>query len=65
MTCGKDFISPISDSWKPLQFMNLLMSMILKVREYYKIEFGPKRFNHDLALVGVMWITKIATPCIA
>jgi hypothetical protein len=55
---GKDFISPITDSWK--LFYNYELTDAndkINGRECYKIEFKPKR-AHDLAFVGVMWITK-------
>lgn len=55
---GKDFISPLSDSWK-LFYNYELTDEHDKIggKEYYKIEFKPKR-SHDLAFNGVMWITK-------
>ncbi|WP_157543785.1 DUF5686 and carboxypeptidase-like regulatory domain-containing protein [Mucilaginibacter paludis] len=55
---GKDFISPLSDSWKTFYNYELTDEHDkIDGKEYYKIEFKPKR-THDLALVGVMWITK-------
>lgn len=51
----KDFISPISDSWK-LYYDYFLADSIPNGNTYdYKIEFEPRR-KHDLAFVGSMWI---------
>lgn len=55
---NKEFISPTSNSWKT--YYNYELSDAhdkIDGREYYKIEFKPKR-SHDLAFDGVMWITK-------
>jgi hypothetical protein len=55
---GKDFISPITDSWK--MFYNYELTDAnekIDGKYYYKIEFKPKR-AHDLSFVGVMWITQ-------
>jgi hypothetical protein len=55
---GKDFISPLSDSWKTFYNYELIDEHDkIQGKEYYKIEFKPKR-GHDLAFNGVMWITK-------
>jgi hypothetical protein len=55
---GKDFISPLSDSWKTFYNYELTDEHDkINGKEYYKIEFKPKR-GHDLAFTGVMWITK-------
>ena len=55
---GKDFISPLSDSWKLFYNYELIDEHDkINGKEYYKIEFKPKR-EHDLAFNGVMWITK-------
>lgn len=55
---GKDFISPITDSWKTFYNYELTEANDkLDGRELYRIEFKPKR-DHDLAFVGVIWITK-------
>jgi small nuclear ribonucleoprotein (snRNP)-like protein len=55
---GKDFISPLSDSWKTFYNYELVDEHDkIAGKEYYKIEFKPKR-GHDLAFNGVMWITK-------
>jgi hypothetical protein len=54
---NKDFISPITDSWKLFYNYELTDEHdIINGRECYKIEFKPKR-SHDLSFVGVMWIT--------
>ncbi len=55
---GKDFISPLSDSWKTFYNYELLDEHDkINGTEYYKIEFKPKR-THDLSFDGIMWITK-------
>jgi len=55
---GKDFISPISDSWKTFYNYELVDSHDkIKGKEYYRIEFKPKR-AHDLSFIGTMWITQ-------
>lgn len=55
---GKDFISPLTDSWKLFYNYELIDEHDkINGKEYYKIEFKPKR-GHDLAFNGVMWITK-------
>jgi len=55
---GKDFISPLSDSWKTFYDYELLdeHEKIAGV-EYYKIGYKPKR-SHDLSFDGIMWLTK-------
>jgi hypothetical protein len=51
----KDFISPISDSWR-LYYDYYLADSIKNGDTYdYKIEFEPRR-KQDLAFVGSMWI---------
>jgi hypothetical protein len=55
---GKDFISPLTDSWKTFYNYELTDEHDkIDGKEYYKIEFKPKR-AHDLSFSGVMWITK-------
>ncbi|PYF70081.1 DUF5686 family protein [Pedobacter nutrimenti] len=55
---NKEFISPITDSWKTFYNYELTDAHDkIDGKEYYKIEFKPKR-SHDLAFDGVMWITK-------
>ncbi len=55
---NKDFISPITDSWR-LFYDYELVDEYDKIdgKEYYKINFKPKR-EHDLSFSGTMWITK-------
>jgi hypothetical protein len=54
---GKDFISPLTDAWKTFYNYELVDEHDkIDGKEYYKIEFKPKR-SHDLAFIGVMWIT--------
>lgn len=55
---NKDFISPITDSWKTFYNYELTdANDNIDGKEYYKIEFKPKR-AHDLSFIGVMWITQ-------
>lgn len=55
---GKDFISPITDSWKTFYNYELTDAHDnINGRDCYKIEFKPKR-AHDLSFIGVMWITQ-------
>jgi hypothetical protein len=55
---GKDFISPLTDSWKTFYNYELIDEHDkIAGKEYYKIGFKPKR-SHDLSFNGVMWITK-------
>lgn len=55
---NKEFISPITDSWKTFYDYELIdENEKIKGKEYYKIQFKPKR-SHDLAFSGTMWITK-------
>ena len=55
---GKEFISPLSDSWKLLYDYELLDTHEkINGIEYYKISFKPKR-EHDLSFSGIMWITE-------
>ncbi len=51
----KDFISPVSDSWK-LYYDYYLADSIANGTGYdYRIEFEPKR-KQDLAFVGSLWV---------
>jgi hypothetical protein len=54
---GKDFISPIADSWKVFYEYNLVSkkAMVDGIK-CYQISFEPKR-PQDLAFIGTMWIT--------
>ncbi len=55
---GKDFISPLSDSWRVFYNYELIDEHDkINGKEYYKIEFKPRR-AHDLSFDGVMWLTK-------
>ncbi|WP_295649233.1 DUF5686 family protein [uncultured Mucilaginibacter sp.] len=55
---AKEFISPISDSWKTFYNYELIdENDKIDGKSYYKIEFKPKR-SHDLSFSGTMWITK-------
>ncbi|OCX53127.1 hypothetical protein BEL04_02090 [Mucilaginibacter sp. PPCGB 2223] len=55
---GKDFISPLTDSWKTFYDYELIDEHDkIAGKEYYKLSFKPKR-SHDLAFEGIMWITK-------
>lgn len=51
----KDFVSPISDSWRVYYEYFLSDSIPNGDRYDYRIEFEPKR-KQDLAFVGSMWI---------
>lgn len=53
---GKDFVSPITDSWK--SFYEYLLedrNAIIDGRTCYQISFRPKR-PQDLAFTGTVWI---------
>lgn len=55
---GKDFISPMSDSWKLFYDYELVeRNDRINGKDYYKISFKPKR-DHDLSFSGVMWLTQ-------
>lgn len=54
---GKEFASPIANSWKILYEYDLVDSVELEDEFCYKIEFFPKQ-EQDLAFKGTMWITK-------
>ncbi len=55
---GKDFISPVTDSWKLLYDYELVENNdVINGLNCYRITFKPKR-AHDLAFAGVMWITQ-------
>ncbi|GAB4395962.1 MAG: DUF5686 and carboxypeptidase-like regulatory domain-containing protein [Microscillaceae bacterium] len=53
----KDFVSPLSNSWKFYYDYYLADSLMLGEHACYKIEIYPKR-PQDLAFEGVIWITK-------
>ncbi|MDH5603342.1 MAG: DUF5686 and carboxypeptidase regulatory-like domain-containing protein, partial [Cyclobacteriaceae bacterium] len=54
---GKEFVSPIADSWRGLYDYYLTDSLYLGEDYCYRIEFSPKS-EQDLAFLGTMWITK-------
>jgi hypothetical protein len=55
---GKEFISPLSDSWRVFYNYELIDEHDkINGKEYYKLEFKPRR-AHDLSFEGVMWLTK-------
>lgn len=55
---GKDFISPVTDSWKLLYEYELVENNdVINGVPCYRIAFKPKRV-HDLAFAGIMWITQ-------
>lgn len=54
---GKDFVSPISDSWKINYEYDLVDSLWLGDYYCYRLDFFPKR-EQDLAFRGSMWIHK-------
>ncbi|PTQ95591.1 carboxypeptidase-like protein [Mucilaginibacter yixingensis] len=54
---NKDFMSPITDSWKMLYNYDLAERDVkIDGKDYYRLEFKPKR-SHDLSFVGTMWIS--------
>jgi len=54
---GKDFISPLSDSWKLFYDYELVdRNDHINGKDYYKIAYKPKR-SHDLSFTGVFWLT--------
>ena len=54
---GKEFASPITNSWKILYEYELIDSLYIEDDYCYQIEFVPKQ-PQDLAFTGTMWITK-------
>lgn len=54
---GKDFVSPIADSWKINYEYDLVDSLDLGGYYCYRLDFFPKRAQ-DLAFRGSMWIHK-------
>lgn len=54
---GKEFASPITNSWKILYEYELIDSLFIDDAYCYQIEFIPKQ-EQDLAFKGTMWITK-------
>ncbi|MFN0048067.1 MAG: DUF5686 family protein [Cytophagales bacterium] len=54
---GKDFISPIAESWKDYYEYDLEDSLIVNGDFCYKINVKPKR-EADLAFKGTIWVIK-------
>ncbi|MDX2195782.1 MAG: DUF5686 family protein [Cytophagales bacterium] len=54
---GKDFVSPIADSWRDYYVYDLADSILLDADFCYKIDVQPKR-KADLAFYGTIYITK-------
>ena len=54
---GKEFASPIANSWRLLYEYDLVDSLYLDDDYCYKLDFFPKQ-EQDLAFKGTMWITK-------
>ena len=57
---GKDFVSPISESWRVFYDYELKDRSQLGDIWCYRIDFQPKR-KEDLAFTGTMWITDDST----
>ncbi|MDX2189064.1 MAG: DUF5686 family protein [Bacteroidota bacterium] len=54
---GKDFVSPIADSWKEFYEYDLEDSVQIGGEKCYRIDVKPKR-EGDLAFKGKIWIAK-------
>ncbi|WP_111671249.1 DUF5686 and carboxypeptidase-like regulatory domain-containing protein [Algoriphagus litoralis] len=54
---NKDFVSPISDSWKSFYDYDLLDSVLVGQDTCYKLQVYPRR-EQDLAFSGMIWIKK-------
>lgn len=54
---GRDFVSPIAESWKDYYEYDLEDSLMVDSSFCYKINIKPKR-EADLAFKGTIWITK-------
>ena len=57
---GKDFVSPISESWRLFYDYELQDRSEIDDIWCYRIDFQPKR-KEDLAFTGTMWITDDST----
>lgn len=57
---GKDFVSPISESWRLFYDYELQERSEIDGIWCYRIDFQPKR-KEDLAFTGTMWITDDST----
>lgn len=53
---GKDFISPISESWNIFYEYELIDSLYINNLWCYQINYVPRQ-KQDLAFTGTMWIT--------
>jgi hypothetical protein len=54
---GKEFVSPIADSWKLYYDYDLTDSLYIGDDYSYRLDFFP-RSEQDLAFSGTIWITK-------
>lgn len=54
---GKDFASPIIDSWKLYYDYDLTDSLYIDEDYCYRLDFFP-RSEQDLAFTGTIWVTK-------
>ena len=54
---GRDFVSPIAESWRDYYEYDLEDSLLIESDFCYKINIKPKR-ESDLAFKGTIWITK-------
>lgn len=57
---GKDFVSPVSESWRLFYDYELQERTEIDDIWCYRIDFQPKR-KEDLAFTGTMWITDDST----
>ncbi|WP_375559849.1 DUF5686 family protein [Bernardetia sp. OM2101] len=57
---GKDFVSPISESWRLFYDYELQERTEIDDIWCYRIDFQPKR-KEDLAFTGTMWVTDDST----
>ncbi len=57
---GKDFVSPVSESWRLFYDYELQERTQIDDIWCYRIDFQPKR-KEDLAFTGTMWITDDST----
>lgn len=54
---GKEFASPLANSWKILYEYELVDSLYIGNHYCYQLAFFPKQ-EQDLAFIGTMWITR-------
>lgn len=57
---GKDFVSPVSESWRLFYDYELQERTEIDDIWCYRVDFQPKR-KEDLAFTGTMWITDDST----